>query len=984
MAAHPFGDHIRQKRLALLAGDNGFSLRRLASRLGIQASYLSRLERGAAPSLSEANITALAAELDENPDVLLALAGKIPQDVRQALLDRPELFAPLVRTLADRPDSDLTSCLDFGPFMASFRETQRLARVGSFSRDLVTGRDYWSEEFFRIFGLPPGSPTPTFEEFLDFAHPEDRALLLAVRRKALAGKGPIRYCYRFRREDGVWRHAKAVARVECDTEGRPIRIYGMVQDVTTERQALDNLRSVARFPEDNPHPVLRVTKEGLLAYANSASRALLDALGLTLGQPVGAPFTDVLARAMDTGHAQELDLPIGPRILAFTVIPLLVSGHANLYGRDVTNERAAQQKLAETPKQLEERFDTTLDRHLLQAILETTADSVVFISAAGRFLRVNSAFARAVEHAFDGDPDRLIGLHLSDIFDADTARKLAARDAAVIADGTLHQEEQLQTFITSSGVRRAMRVTRGPLRDASGKIIGVCALGRDVTEWRQAAEALAESEARYHRLVDDAVLGVFRATASGRILSLNPAMARLFGYESPDEMLSMVGRDAAKLYEDPERRTEIVRRLDQEGGLLSFENPYRRKDGSIFIGNLHARLAMGETDEPVVEGFVEDITARKRVENELTASEERLKTHLRNFPLPTLTFRLRDRELVLTDANKAAEALFRGRIGTCLEAPAGTIFDEAPDVYLSLWSAFEGRRSDKRRLSFRPPGAAEPGIFDMTFVFAAPDTVMLHAEELTALARTREALRRTSDQLRGILDHVPCAIYFKDTDGRCIMVNRAVEELFGLPAAEIVGQTPGRVHDPEVAARIAEDDRKVLASGQAVTFEEDVVAKGQTRRYLTTKVPLHDAQGAPYALCGMSLDITPLNKLEQDIKAERDTLRTVLDYAPYAASLVATDGRTLFLNQRFIDLVGYTLEDIPDTESWLRKAYPNETLRQEVRDSWQSTLGNNARRAFPVRCGDGDTRMLDFTAVSLPDGRMLLTISEVDAPCEIP
>jgi PAS domain S-box-containing protein len=979
MAPHPFGDLIRRKRLALLAGDKDFSLRRLASRLGIQASYLSRLERGAAPSLSEANITALAAELGENPDVLLALAGKIPQDVRQILLNRLEAFAPLVRELAGRPDADLAACLDSGPLMASFRETQRLARVGSFYRDLVAGNDSWSEEFIHIFGLPPESPTPTFEQFLAMVHPDDQNIVAAVRRKLLAGDGPLHYSYRFRRGDGVWRHAKAVARIECDASGRPSRIFGTVQDVTTERQALDNLRSVARFPEDNPHPVLRVTKEGLLAYANSASRSLLDALGLALGHPVGDPITEILAQAFGTGQRQELDIAVGERVLAFTVMPLPTAGYANLYGRDVTNERATQKILAETRKRLDERSDTALDRQMLEAVLETATDSIVFVSKAGRFLRVNPVFAHIVGQTLGGDPDNIAGLYLSDIFDADTAKKIREKDAAVMAKGHPTQEEQVRTITTSNGTRRRMFVSRGPLRDASGAVVGVCALGRDITEWRQAAEALAESEARYHRLVDDAVLGVFRATASGRVLSLNPAIAKLFGFDTPEEMLSVVGEDAAKVYHDPDRRAEIVRRLGQDGGLLSFENPYRRKDGSIFIGNLHARLAVDETGEPVVEGFVEDITARKRVENELAASEERLKTHLRNFPLPTLTFRLRDRELVLTDANKAAEALFRGRIGTCLEAPAGAIFDEAPDVYLSLWSAFEGRRSDKRRLSFRPPGATEPGIFDMTFVFAAPDTVMLHAEELTALARTREALRRTSDQLRGILDHVPCAIYFKDPAGRCIMVNRAVEELFGLPSADILGQTPGRVHDPVVAARIAEDDRKVLASGQAVTFEEEVIAKGRTRRFLTTKVPLYDEQGAAYALCGMSLDITPLKELEQDIKAEGDALRTVLAYVPYAASLVAPDGRTLFLNQRFIDLVGYTLEDIPDTESWLTKAYPNETLRQEVRDAWQAALGINSRRAFPVCCGDGKTRLLDFKSVSLPDGRMLLTMSEVDA-----
>jgi PAS domain S-box-containing protein len=979
MAAHPFGDHIRRKRLALLAGDQRFSLRRLAARLGIQASYLSRLERGAAPSLSENHIVALAGELGEDPDALLALAGKIPSDVRQALLARPAVFAALVRDLAGRSDAALTNCLGRDELWTSFQETQRLARVGSFSRDLATGRDVWSDEFFRIFGLPEDSPTPTFEQFHALVHPEDRDAVMAVRQKLLSGTVPVRYTYRFRRADGVWRHARAVARSACDASGHVTRVFGTVQDVTTERQALEDLRCVARFPEDNPNPVLRVTGEGLLAYANRAAGPVLDALGLAVGQAVDRPLADILAEALGAGQARELDLAIGDRVLAFTVVPLPASGYANLYGRDVTGERLAREALAEAHNRLATLAGADIDRRMLRVLLDVSMDPVVFVSGDGRFLRVNDVFARALGQAYGGDPDRMAGLHLTDVFDADTAGRIAARDAAAMADGGICQEEYAQAVTTSDGVRRLLRVRRGPLRDASGAVVGVCAVGRDVTEWRQTAHALAETEARYRRLFDDAMLGVFRATASGRVLSVNPTMARLFGYDSPGEMVRMLGDTSGGAYQDPRRREEIVRRLAEEGGLQRFENTYRRKDGSVFIGNLHARLAGGGDEEPVVEGFVEDITARKRMEMELAASEERLKTHLRNFPLPTLTFCLRDRELVLVDANKAAEVLFRGRIGACLEAPAGAIFDEAPEVYLALWGALESRRSDRRRLSFRPPGVAEPGIFDMTFVFAAPDTVMLHAEEITALARTREALRRTSAQLRGILDHVPCAVYFKDPAGRCIMVNRGVEDIFGLPAEDIVGQTPGYVHDPEVAARIAEDDRRVMASGQAVTFEEEIIARGRPRRFLTTKVPLRDENGEPYAICGMSLDITPQKELERDIKAERDTLRTVLANVPYAATLVSAEGRTLYINQRFIDLVGYTLDDIPDIKSWWPKAYPDPDLRRRVRADWQACLGTDSRRAYPVRCGDGKTRLLDFMSVNLPDGRMLLTLTEIES-----
>jgi PAS domain S-box-containing protein len=208
------------------------------------------------------------------------------------------------------------------------------------------------------------------------------------------------------------------------------------------------------------------------------------------------------------------------------------------------------------------------------------------------------------------------------------------------------------------------------------------------------------------------------------------------------------------------------------------------------------------------------------------------------------------------------------------------------------------------------------------------------------------------------------------------MINRAVEEAFGRPAADVVELTPGAIHEPEVAARIADDDRRVLESGKASTFEEEVVAKGQLRRYLTTKVPLMDESGQPYALCGMSLDITDQKQLERTLEAERDTLGAILAHVPYAALLASAEGRVLFLNHYFINLVGYTVQDIPDLQAWLPRAYPDPALRARVEADWQSVQGQTCQRLYPVRCGDGRTRWIDFKSVGLPDGRMLLTLSE--------
>ncbi len=99
-----FGQFIRTKRTTLQQAGQGYSVRGLASRLGIQPSYISKVEREEVAPPSEATIHKIAQELGENPDVLLALAGKVSEDLRQVILKRPVLFAELIRQLKDAPD----------------------------------------------------------------------------------------------------------------------------------------------------------------------------------------------------------------------------------------------------------------------------------------------------------------------------------------------------------------------------------------------------------------------------------------------------------------------------------------------------------------------------------------------------------------------------------------------------------------------------------------------------------------------------------------------------------------------------------------------------------------------------------------------------------------------------------------------------------------------------------------------------------------
>ena len=102
--APSLGAFIRATREELRAGDARFSVRQVAERLGIEPSYLSKVERDIGSSPSEDTLVRLAADLGLDPDVLLAMAGKVSSDLQAVIRKRPRLFADVIRELKDMPD----------------------------------------------------------------------------------------------------------------------------------------------------------------------------------------------------------------------------------------------------------------------------------------------------------------------------------------------------------------------------------------------------------------------------------------------------------------------------------------------------------------------------------------------------------------------------------------------------------------------------------------------------------------------------------------------------------------------------------------------------------------------------------------------------------------------------------------------------------------------------------------------------------------
>ena len=201
-----------------------------------------------------------------------------------------------------------------------------------------------------------------------------------------------------------------------------------------------------------------------------------------------------------------------------------------------------------------------------------------------------------------------------------------------------------------------------PVRDADGAIQEVVLVHEDITDQREAEEERRRAEEKYRSIFENAVEGIFQTTVDGRFLTANPAMARIFGYESPGELLGAISNIRDQLYVEPGRREEFYQLALRDGFVSGFEVQMHRKDGTLVWISANARAVYDDDGGiSVYEGTVEDITERKRAEEALREIREverrRIARELHDVVLQDLTYALQSMQVL----RRMPEGLDRGK-----------------------------------------------------------------------------------------------------------------------------------------------------------------------------------------------------------------------------------------------------------------------------------------------------------------------------------
>ncbi|HEV7164357.1 MAG TPA: EAL domain-containing protein [Gammaproteobacteria bacterium] len=256
-----------------------------------------------------------------------------------------------------------------------------------------------------------------------------------------------------------------------------------------------------------------------------------------------------------------------------------------------------------------------------RTLFNTGADAVLVypIDKAGRvigpFTEVNDAACALLGYA----RDEMLEITPSSLAGADKLReageKLVSSSAASFETA----------FRTKDGAQLPVSVhARMLVIDGRNMVMAVC---HDQRSSRQQDDALQDVERKYSNIVQNAVEGIYQTTPEGRIIRANNSLARILGYNSLEDLLAEAPNISQRAYLHPERRTELLQRLEHESHYADQEFQLVRRDGSSIWVSDNSRAVRGKDGKiEYYEGTIQDITPRKRAEEDLAQSEEKYRT----------------------------------------------------------------------------------------------------------------------------------------------------------------------------------------------------------------------------------------------------------------------------------------------------------------------------------------------------------------------
>jgi len=463
--------------------------------------------------------------------------------------------------------------------------------------------------------------------FMPLVHPDDLALAMETFQHVLRGEPIPPYELRILSKSGEYLIGEFTSFPYIEKR-KVIGEFGIVRDITERKRAEKEIQNLAKFPSENPNPVLRIARDGLLLYVNEAGVRQLADLHLQVGQATPPMLREVVFQVMENGSVQVLDLEHRERAYSFFVAPVVDAGYANLYGLDITERKRAE----EAVRKSEEKY-RGLTENINLGIYRNT------VGPEGKFIEANPANIKMFGY---NSKEEFLAINVSDLYQNSEYRN--EFNDKMLKEGFVRGEELW--LKKKDGSRFVGSVSAVAVKDEQGHVNYYDGIIEDITERKRVEDAL-----RFTRLsLDNAVDAMVCVGHDARYFDVNDAFCRSVGY-SREELLSKTVHDIDPDY-SAEVWPEFWKKLKQSGS-LTFESCHYTKAGKVIPVEITAKFFEHNGKEYHC-GFARDITERKRTEEALQVNLEKYRVLFESFPLGIT---ISDKSGKIIEANRQSEQL---------------------------------------------------------------------------------------------------------------------------------------------------------------------------------------------------------------------------------------------------------------------------------------------------------------------------------------
>ncbi len=549
-----------------------------------------------------------------------------------------------------------------------------------------------------------------------------------------------------------------------------------------------------------------------------------------------------------------------------------------------------------------------------------------------------------------------------------------------------------------------------PLYDTHGNITGAIESIRDITdrkatenelraayEQNTAAEeelraqydelktgetALRRSEENYRSILEDIQDAYYRSDAEGNMTLASPSAAHLLGFDSVSEL---IGKNIAQsLYYDPGERSLLLSELAERGFVTDYEVTLKKKDGTPVRVATSSHKYFDENGRFLgVEGIFKDVTERRKMEDSLRANEEKYRSLVDNLNVGVYRSTAGFPGRMLWANPAFVRLLGYDTLPECQEHPVTDSYvnpEEREKFILRLERdgfvkdyELQLKKKDGThiRVSLNAQAKKNP---EGTIVWI--DGI---CDDITALKDAEERSRRYQLEMSRAIDYLPDATFIIDRKGTVIAWNRAIEEMTGVTAREIIGRGDYEYAIPFYGNRrpvlidlifASEDELKkedylqIKRNGEILSVEtRNPTLKGRPAILRASAAPIYDENGSVAGAIETITDITELKQAQKDLVESENRYRTIFENTGTATVLLEENTIISIANAEFVRMSGYAKEEIEGKKRWTEFVIKEDLERMLAQHRLRRERSETALRHYEFRfiTKTGETRNIFLT-----------------------